>query len=230
MRLITNEALYKRNSRVALVANLAGMFMLVISLYLLFSSTVGFGLYLLFLTGGMIFTQVGTYFNRWNKRPDHKLHQALKSLDDNYSLYNYTSPVSHLLVGPTGLWILLPRHTTGSITYDAKRRRWKASGVPLLKRLGQEGIGNPISEATVEAEILDRWLSKHLKDQSVPVSAALIFLEPGADVQVGTAALPTVPIKKLKQLVIKPPQGGGIGVQRAKQLSYLFENAKQKAR
>lgn len=230
MRLITNEALYKRNARVALVANLAGMFMLVISVYLLFNSEGNFGLYLLFLTGGMIFTQVGTYFNRWNKRPDRQFYQALKSLDDNYTLYNYTSPVSHLLVGPTGLWILLPRQTTGTITYDAKRRRWKSSGVPLLKRLAQENIGNPVGEATVEAEVLDRWLSKHLKDQTVPVSAALAFLDPGADVQVGTAALPTVTGKKLKQLVIKPPQGGGIGVQRAKQLSFLFENAKQKAR
>lgn len=230
MRLITNETLYKRNSRVALVANLAGMFMLVVSVYLLFNSDVDFGLYLLFLTGGMIFTQVGTYFNRWNKRPDRQLHQALKSLDDNYTLYNYTSPVSHLLVGPSGLWILLPRHTTGTITYDAKRRRWKASNVPLLKRLAQEGIGNPLSEATIEAEVLDRWLFKHLKEESVPVSAALVFLDAAADVQVGAAALPTVPGKKLKQLVIKPAQGSPIGVQRAKQLSFLFENAKQKTR
>lgn len=230
MRLITNEALYKRNARVALVANLAGMFMLVISVYMLFSQGQDFGLYLLFLTGGMIFTQVGTYFNRWNKRPDRQLHQALKSLDDNYTLYNYTSPASHLLVGPSGLWILLPRQTRGTITYDAQKRRWKAGGVSLMRRFAQEGIGNPVSEATLEAEVLDRWLSKHLKDESVPVSAALVFLDPAADVQVGNAAIPTVSGKKLKQLVIKPPQGGGIGIQRARQLSYLFENAKQKAR
>lgn len=230
MRLITNESLYKRNTRVALVANLTGMFMLVISVYVLFRQNQDFGLYLLFLTGGMIFTQVGTYFNRWNKRPDRQLYQALKSLDDNYSLYNYTSPASHLLVGPSGLWILLPRQTTGTITYDAKHRRWKASGVPLLKRLTQEGIGNPVAEATAEAEALDRWLSKHLKEQSVPVSAALVFLDPASDVQVGSAAIPTVSSKKLKPLVIKAPKGASMGAARAKQLSFLFENAKQKAR
>lgn len=230
MRLITNESLYKRNARVALVANLGGMFMLLISVYLLFNSSLDFGLYLLFLTGGMIFTQVGTYFNRWNRRPDRQLAQALKSLDNNYTLYNYTSPVSHLLVGPSGLWILLPRQTTGTITYEPKRRRWKVSNVRFLKRLTQEGVGNPVGEATIEAEVLDRWLSKHLKDETVLVSAALVFLDPTADVQVSSAALPTVPGKKLKQLVIKPAQGAGIGVQRAKQLSFLFENAKQKPR
>lgn len=232
MREITNEVLYKRNARVALISNLLGMFMLVISVYMLFSSEQDFGRYLLFLTGGMIFTQVGAYFNRWNRRPDRQLGKALKSLDDNYTLYNYTSPVSHLLVGPSGLWILLPRHTRGAITYNPQRRRWKASGVPLSKRLGQDPIGNPIGEATMEAQVLDRWLSKHMKDERerVPVSAALVFLEDDADVQAPNAALPTTTAKKLKQLVIKPQVGQPIGAQRAKQLSFLLENARQKVR
>lgn len=230
MRLITNEVLYKRNSRVALISNLLGMLLLVVSVYILFNSEEDFGRYLLFLLGGMIFTQVGAYFSRWNRRPDRQLAQALKSLDDNYTLYNYTSPVSHLLVGPSGLWILLPRHTRGAISYDANRRRWKASGLPLSKRFGQDPIGNPLGDASIEAQALDRWLSKHLKDESVPVSAALVFLEDEADVKVGTAALPTTTAKKLRQLVVKPQVGEPIGPQRAKQLSYLFENAKQKVR
>jgi hypothetical protein len=231
MRIITNETLYKRNARVALAGNLIGMFLLVASVYVLFYDSANFGRYLLFLLGGALFTQVGVYFNRWNKRPDRALGKALKSLDDNYTLYNYTSPASHLLAGPSGLWILLPRNTRGLITYDAKRRKWKASKVALLKRLGQEGIGNPLAEASAEADALDRWLAKHWKGEPVPVSAALVFVEDEAEVQVGDAALPTASVKKLKQVVIKP-QGkqGNLPRERVRQLNFLFENAPQKAR
>lgn len=231
MRIITNETLYKRNARVALAGNLVGMFLLVASVYVLFNDSNNFGRYLLFLLGGAIFTQVGIYFNRWNKRPDRALGKALKSLDDNYTLYNYTSPASHLLAGPSGLWILLPRNTRGTITYDARHRHWKASKLALTKRLGQEGIGNPLAEASAEADALDRWLSKHWKGGAVPVSAALVFVDEEADVQVSEAPLPTASVKKLKQIVLKP-QGkqGSIPRERVRQLSYLFENAPQKTR
>jgi hypothetical protein len=230
MRIITNENLYKRNARVALVSNLLGMLLLVASVYVLFLSAQDFGQYLLFFIGGLLFTQLGIYFNRWNKRPDRALGKALKSLDDSYTLYNYTSPASHLLVGPSGVWILLPRHTRGTITYDAQRRKWRASGVTWRQRFGQEGIGNPVQDATIEAETLDRWLAKHWK-KPLLVSAALVFVDEQTNVEVPTAPLPTVSVKKLKQVVSKPPAGKTpLTRETSHQLSYLFENAHQKAR
>lgn len=231
MRIITNENLYKRNSRVALVGNLLGMLLLVASVYVLFLAQEDIGRYLLFFIGGLLFTQVGMYFNRWNKRPDRALGRGLKSLDDSYTLYNYTSPVSHLLVGPSGLWILLPRHTNGTITYDAKRRKWRSDGVKLRQRLGQEGIGNPVQDATIEAEVLDRWLRKYWKSAPLQVNAALVFVNDTTEVEVATAPLPTTSTKKLKGIVTKPQGGkGALSRETVKQLNYLFENAPQKAR
>ncbi len=223
MRIQANENLYRRNARFALIANLAGMFSLVASVYVIFSSDAQFGRYLLFLLGGVIFTQIGSYFGRWNKRPDQAISRALKSLDDSYTLYHYRSPVSHLLVGPSGLWILLPRHTRGIVTYDSKRKRWRVQGSRFLARFVQEGIGRPVQEASLEAEFLDRFLQKNWKGSELHVQAALVFVDDETQVQAGDAPLPTISIKKLKQLVIKGDGKGRLNREQTRQLDQLFE-------
>ncbi len=224
MRIQANENLYRRNARFALVANLTGMFLLLASVYVLFSSDAPFGQYLLLLLGGVIFTQIGSYFGRWNKRPDLAISRALKSLDDNYTVYHYRSPVSHLLVGPSGLWILLPRHTTGIVTYDAKRKRWRVQGSRFLGRFLQEGIGRPVQEASLEAEFLDGFLQKNWKGGPLHVQAALVFVEDSTEVQAADAPLPTASIKKLKQLVIKGDGNGRLEREQVRQLNQLFES------
>ena len=227
MRILTNEALYKRNIRLAFAANLAGIFFLVASIYVLFSGDEQFGLYLVFLLLGILFVQVGTYFGRWNKRPDLALNQALKSLDDSYTLYHYRTPVSHLLLGPTGVWILLPRLTRGLITYDAGKKRWRAKGGGWLARFSREGIGKPVVDASWEAEALDRFLEKHWKnDSDLRVQAALVFVDEEAEVQAGNAPIPTASLKKIKQILLKADEKSRLSREQIKTLADLFENKK----
>src|SRR3972149_12216089 len=126
------------------------MFFLVASIFVLFNSDELFGLYLLFLLLGIVSVQIGTYFGRWNRRPDLAFNQALNSLDDSYSLYHFRTPVSHMLLGPSGIWILLPRHTRGQVTYDPNKKRWRAKGGGLLARFSREGIGRPVEDASWE--------------------------------------------------------------------------------
>lgn len=228
MHIVSNEALYKRNTRLALIANLAGMFMLVGSVFVLFNSPDQFGQYLLFLLGGAILVQVGTYLGRWNRRPDLALNKALDSLDSTYTIYHSRTPVPHLLLGPSGIWILLPRNTRGTITYDEQRKRWRAKS-GLLARFGQEGIGNPVRDASWEAEALDRFFQKHKKGKQVPgelalrVQAALIFVDENADVQVSGAALPTAGIKRAKQILLKSDPKARLSRQQLDELNQLFE-------
>ena len=54
---------------------------------------------------GFLLSQVGIFFgNRWGRRPgpDELLSAALKGLEDKYTLYHYSTPVYHLLVGSFG--------------------------------------------------------------------------------------------------------------------------------
>jgi hypothetical protein len=202
------------------------MTLLVASVYVLFSNANQLAQYLVLLLAGAILVQVGNYFGRWNRRPDLALNKALQSLDDSYSLYHYTSPVPHLLLGPSGLWLLLPRNTRGTITWDEKRKRWRAKS-GLLARFAQEGIGNPVRDASWEAEALDKFLQKHWKDANgetaLRVQAALIFVDEGADVQASGAPLPTAGIKRAKQILLKSDGKARLNTQQVSQLAELFQ-------
>jgi hypothetical protein len=228
MRIIGNEPLYKRNARLALFTNLTGAVLLALSIYTLFSTPDALGRYFLFLLGGMIFVQVGTVFGRWNRRPDLALAHALKSLDDTYTLYNYRSPVAHLLTGPSGAWILLPRHTGGTITYDHNRRRWRSQGVGFFARMGQESIGNPVQEASFEAEVLDRYLQKNWTGGPLQVQAALVFIDEKTQVKVDNAPLPTTSISKVKAAVLKSSDKGKLTKEQLKQLNTGLEQTYNK--
>lgn len=225
MKIYTNEKLYKRNARLAFIANLGGMFFLLASVYVLFIG-LQLGLYLLFLFAGIICMQTGVYFGRWNRRPDLALNTALKSVDDSYSLYHYTTPVSHLLLGPSGIWVLLPRHARGTVTYDQRRQRWKLKTKGLLSRFGQEPIGRPIAEASLEAEALDRFLQKHWTESegALRVQAALVFVDESTEIEaVGNAPIPTVGIKKAKQMLLKADEKSRLTRDQVNKLQDLFK-------
>jgi hypothetical protein len=220
MRIFTNETLYRRNARLALVTNLTGMFMLVGSVLILFNSD-RFTQYLLLLFGGIVLVQIGAYFNRWNRRPDLALNKALASLGEQYSLYHFKSPVPHLLIGPSGIWILLPRHTRGTITYHGKRWRAKSG---LLARLGSEGIGNPVQEASWEAERLDRYLQKHWTKGDLRVQAALVFVDENTEVRVSDAPLPAASILRVKQVALKGDPNGKLDPEKITWLNNLLDD------
>jgi hypothetical protein len=224
MRIFTNEKLYKRNTRLAFIANLAGMFFLLASVYVLFSQA-QLGLYLLFLLVGVVCMQTGVYFGRWNRRPDLALNTALKSVDDSYTLYHYTTPVSHMLLGPSGIWILLPRHARGTVTFDPRTNRWRLKSKGFWSRFGQEPIGKPIVEASIEAENLDRFLQKNWKDiADLRVQAALVFVDETTEVQAsGNAPIPTASIQKLKQILLKADEKSRLSKDQVKKLNLLFE-------
>jgi len=98
----------------------------------------------------LIFQFGNYYLSRWGKspRPDELITAALKGLDDRYSLYHYVTPLFHLLVGPTGVYALLPYNQAGRLYYDEQRNRWRQKGGnAFLKLFGNEGLGRPDMEA-----------------------------------------------------------------------------------
>lgn len=227
MKIIDNEALYKRNIRNGFLASMGGIFLLIAAVYVLFTSENYLGRYFLFLFGGVILMQIGLYYSRWSRRPDWALNKALKSLDNSYSLYHHRSPVEHLLLGPAGLWILLPKFTRGRILYDEEKQRWQVEGVSPWKRLtrafAQEGVGRPHLEAMYEAAALDRYLQKHWEpDKPLHVQAAVVFMDGEVTVQAGDVPLPAVPLKKLKQTVLGGEAKGKLSRQQIAWLSKIF--------
>jgi len=209
MKIQINERLVKRNSRLGQIASLLGLLVLVGGMYISFRYQNMVATAWVALLIGFALSQLGLYYgNRWGRRPrpDEHLSLALKSLDDRYSLYHYRTPVPHLLVGPSGVWVLMPFHQVGKITYA--KGRWKQKGGNVFQRylrlFAQEGIGRPDLDAPNTAQAIQRYLKKQLPEITIPEpQPILVFTSEKAELETDDAPIPTVPLKKLKDVIRK---------------------------
>lgn len=227
MNIITNERLIQRNARIGQITSITGLLVLAGGMYISFTRQELFLVSVLALLVGFGLSQIGIYFgNRWGRRPrpDEMLDAALKGLDDRYSLFHYTTPTSHLLVGPAGVWVLMPRHQGGKITYDEGKGRWRQKGGNwYLKIFAQESLGRPDLEMGAEIHSITSYLGDRLTEKDVPdIQAALILTNENTEVVADNAPAPTMPVRKLKDFIRKTAKSKPISLDMVKEISMLF--------
>lgn len=228
MEIITNERLIQRNARIGQITSIVGLIVLAGGMFISFTRAELFLISLIALVVGFGLSQIGIYFgNRWGRRPrpDELLDTSLKGLDGRYSIYHYSSPTAHLLVGPAGVWVLLPRHQAGEITYDESKKRWKQKGGSLyLKLFAQESLGRPDLEIGSEIHAVSSYLQDHLdEEQALDVQAALILTNEKAEVNADNAPAPTLPAKKLKDFIRKTAKGKPISSDLVEEVKQVLE-------
>jgi hypothetical protein len=207
MKIIKNEKLIGRNAKIGQYTSMAALVVLGLGMYISFTQSDMFIWAVAALLVGFTLTQIGMYFgNRWGRspRPDERLDAGLKGLPGEYRIYHWTTPVSHLLVGPSGVWVLLPYQQRGRVTYH--RQRWRLRGGGFLqgymRLFGQEGLGRPDIDAGAEINTLQKALAKELEGSQIPeIRAALVFTYEGVVIDADEAPLPALPVKKLKDFM-----------------------------
>ena len=106
MKVLSDEPLIRRRTRVAQGANLAGLVVLGAGLVISLTKPEWAVYTLGLLVIGVIASQYGIVqaFRYARKpRPDEELATALKGLDDRFRLYNFILPADHVLLTPRGL-------------------------------------------------------------------------------------------------------------------------------
>lgn len=207
MKIIKNEKKIKRNGTIGNWTSLAALVVLGIGMYISIKRTDLFVYALLALLTGFTLTQIGMYLgNRFGRspRPDEKLDAGLKGLSGDYTIYHYTTPASHLLVGPAGIWLLMPYHQRGQVTFS--KNRWKMSGGGFLQSymriFGQESLGRPDIEIDSETNGLKRYLSKKMDESKIPVIQPLIvFTNDEVEIDAEGASVPAIKLKQLKEFI-----------------------------
>ena len=207
MKIIKNEKLIKRNSKIGQYTSLGALAVLGIGMYISFTQPELFVWAVGALLLGFTLTQVGMYFgNRWGRspRPDERLDAGLKGLPGEFVIYHWTTSVAHLLVGPAGIWVLLPFHQRGHVTY--RKNRWRMAGGGFLQNymrlFGQEGIGRPDLEAEAEINSVRKVFAKEMEEDEIPeIKAALVFTTDGVEIEAEDAPMPALPLKKLKEFM-----------------------------
>jgi hypothetical protein len=219
MNIISNEKLIKRFGRIGTITMFAGLFIVVAGLFVSLNQNLAqryFYLSFASLIIGFLVSQVGIYFtNRYGRkpRPDEILNIALKGLDNKYTLYHYMSPIPHLLVGPSGLWVILTRSQKGLVTYSKGRWRQQGGGFFSLymRFMAQDGLGRPDLDFISENEKLTGFLKKNLDEgQMPPIHNVLVLTHPAASLNIPEGENPpavTVMASKLKEVVRKTTKG-----------------------
>jgi hypothetical protein len=213
MRIVKNDRLIARNGRIARWTSLGALAVLGAAVYLQFQGPKFLAYSVGMLVLGFAMTQVGMYFsNRWGRspRPDEQLDAGLKGLPGETVIYHYLTPAPHLLVGPMGLWIFLPFHQRGTVTFE--RDRWRLRGGGFMQGymtiFGQEGLGRPDLEAAAQIDAVRRHLVKHMDTSAIPpINAALVFTGDNVRVESVDTPIPALPIRKLKDFMRQAARG-----------------------
>ncbi len=216
MKIVKDEKKIKRYSVLGQVASLGGLVILAGGMFLSFRNPDKIGFAWLALLIGFTLSQVGIFFgNRWGRRPrpDEHLDNALKGMDDRHTIYHYKTATNHLLIGPSGVWVLLPRHQVGKITYEKGRFKQKGGGVlqGYLRIFAQEGLGRPDLELAGEIDAVKKYFKKMLPDQELPaIQGVLVFTNEKTELDVDDAPVLVAPVKKLKELIRKKSKEKGL--------------------
>jgi hypothetical protein len=207
MKIIKNESLIKRNAKIGNWTSLAALAVLGGGMYLSFSQPELFIYSLLALLLGFTLTQISMYMgNKFGRspRPDEKLDAGLKGLQNDFVMYHYTTPASHLLVGPAGVWVVMPYHQRGKAEF--KKNRWRLGGGGFLQNymriFGQEGLGRPDIEIEKEIKSLRKHLSKHMEELEIPeINALMVFTNDNVEINAEGSPSPALKLKQLKDFV-----------------------------
>jgi hypothetical protein len=207
MKIIKNEKLIKRNSQIGQFTSIGALVVLGVGMYISFTRADLFAWSITSLVVGFAMTQVGMFFsNRWGRspRPDEQLDAGLKGLPGDTAIYHFVTPVSHLLVGPAGIWVLRPYHQRGKVTYY--KGRWRLSGGGFMQTymtiFGQEGLGRPDLESAGEIDSVKKYLSQHLEESEPPeIQAVLVFTNEQIEIDDTDAPQPVLKLKQLKDFM-----------------------------
>jgi hypothetical protein len=222
MKIERNDKLIKRNQLIAQITTFGSLLIFAGTFIISFRYPDQVTLWLGTLIVGFLISQIGIFFtNRFGPktRADLRLDQALKGLDKRYTLYHYSSPVRHLLVGPAGVWIVLPYFQGGTISYSKGRYRQKGGNF-YMKIFAQESLGRPELEMNSELDSMKRFFKKYLPDFDPPeIKTVMVFTNPNVSVDISDedqAPAVSVPSAKLKDAIRKSAKAKSLSPEKIK--------------
>ncbi len=192
MKIYFDEKMIKRNKRIGTILKWLSLVIMAIGLWIVFQPSVAENptlttLVFTIVIIGFFMSSIGNYLNSrfgQSPRPDELIDKSLKGLDDRYAMFHYTSPVSHLLIGPAGVWSITPSFIDGTLEYNEKRNTWRRKGGSFINKfISQETLGNPQRELQANQKDLDRFLKKNKIDIEMPLNGAVLLLHKNANLE-----------------------------------------------
>ena len=218
MRVVQNDKYIKSRGLIGRYAFFAGFGVLILGLIISIGTprepaqaVALLPLSFLCLIAGFALSQFGGYYVRRFDRgelPHVSIAKALKGFDDRYTLANYRTPASHVLLAPDAVYVIIPKAQAGTITYQNGRWRNPMGISRVFTWMTEESLGNPVRDAAGEVARLQRYLARELPDISIEIQPVIVFLNPKATVEAEAAPVPALHIKKFKDWLRGRTRGG----------------------
>ena len=185
MKLSINQKLINRNQKISQIILYTSLALLVLGFIWSIKNpdSSDISISYMILIPAYILVQVSIRMaNKWGRspRPDEIVSSSLKGLNNQYTLYSYSTSVPHLLVGPAGLWIINPYHQSGEISYNPDKKRYQQKGGPgfMAKIFAQEGLPNIEGESNKLVKKFQKFVkSKDLSIEQEPQVVNIFFSE-----------------------------------------------------
>lgn len=205
MQVFINERKVKINREIGRWASLGGLGVLIVGMIVSLARPELVWITMLSLLVGFLGSTVGSYFaSRWTRSPraDEVLSQALKGVSSQYHLYHYLLPVPHVLLGPSGLYVIRAYLHEGMVTYDGKKWKQKFNIMRALGFSGQDSLVDPVRDALYDAQRLEKLMSKSLPPDKMPeIRPLIVFVRDKVELQIAETPVPVVRYKQLKGIV-----------------------------
>ncbi len=220
MQTVTNDSYVRSRTRRGNIANFGSMGLLAVGFLLsLLYENLGrtnalYGQIAIFVAYGcmigafLLLSYGRTFTRRWGPRfrQDQWLIPALRTADNRYTLFNYPGSElpDHILLGPGGLFVLVPKPNGGTVRFDGNK--WSRGDVKssVIRFLAEGTLGDPFADVRIAMTKLATYLRKHGPEELIEGLEArpvIVFTNPGVNLQVRNAPLPVMHSKDLKTVV-----------------------------
>jgi len=207
MQIISNEKEIDKNMKIGFWSTLVSYPILgwAAMLYLMSSANLKTSFPLMVI--GLLLFQIGKTFRPWGRGANEQFDKALTKLGNNYHLFHYRKNISHIIIGPAGIWLLIPNYTEFDVEYHEKSQRWKPVFGSFWQKIGsffKEKFGRPDMELIIESDTLDKFLQKFWTFEENPhVNAVIVFMNEEIELSTKSSPIPSIKIGKLKEFIRK---------------------------
>jgi len=218
MQVVANENLIRTRVRLASAAHLAALAVFAVGLYVSWNSPTPdleqmIASYAAIVVGLVLYNVGQVLLRRYGPRFRHDaaVAKALKGLDRRYTLltFAHSKLPDYLLIGPSGVHVVVPRAHGGQITYHANR--WRKDSAGGLRRLfgmfGGVPLGDPSRDVETGTQRVRARLKARNQDEAIPVDGVVLFTNAAVKLRIEGSQVPVTTAKGLRN-VVRPPKGG----------------------
>jgi hypothetical protein len=101
-------------------------------------------------------------------------------------------PVEHVLVTPSGVWVILVKKQPGQFSYDGRRWHQKASFLRVFTFLSEPSLGKPIRDLERDLALVRDRLAAVAGSAEVPLEGVIVFTDPRASLEVKGTSCPVI--------------------------------------